>query len=171
MPVYHFTVHAYRSWNADHPRGYRQRGEAGTLRPSASLGYVRDRLAKHPPVEFDRDDQKFLITATQEAVARRRWKLYGVTVIEGHLHAVVGWEDSAISEDMIQAGLKRGLGFLLSQRFGTRGKPYFSRGGSPERVLNRKHLHFLLTEYLPKHRGPFWVDENILEGLNCRFGR
>jgi hypothetical protein len=34
MPVFHFTFHAYRSWNTDHPKGWVQHGDPGIKKPS-----------------------------------------------------------------------------------------------------------------------------------------
>ena len=161
MPVYHFIFHAYRSWNAEHPRGYVQRGERGVMRPSPSLGYVRDKLARNMPVSFDCAEREFLVEAVKDAASQRKWQLYGVAVVEGHLHVVVGWQDSGIDYLFVQARIKRALGYLLAQRHGTKGRPYFSRGGSPERVRNRKHLRHLLDVYLPGHHGAHWTREGI----------
>ena len=63
MPVYHYTFHAYRSWNTDHPRGWVQRGEPGIRRTNVPLAYVRDRLATDLPVAFSEEEQQFLVRA------------------------------------------------------------------------------------------------------------
>ena len=43
MPVYHITLHAYRSWSPDHPRGYTRRGK-GYQKPDPEQ--ARKRLAE-----------------------------------------------------------------------------------------------------------------------------
>lgn len=156
MPVYHFTFHAYRSWNADHQRGYIQRGENGIKPQNRALGYIRNRLAKQDPVQFDPAEAQFLIDAIKDATARRGWDLYGATVIENHLHAAIGWRATPPDADLVQARLKRALGYLLAKRNGTRGKAYFSRGGLPEQIKTKRHLRFLLSDYFPEHCGAFW---------------
>ena len=155
MPLFHFTLHAYRSWNTDDPRGYVKRGERGIQLPDESLAAARDGLAKFPPVTFDVSDQQFLTAEAREVVQRRGWRLLGVTTIETHLHLVVGW-DGTVDEGDAQAQLKRGFGFVLARRQGTKGRPYFSRGGVPERVKDKKHLRYLLYEYFPGHHGAMW---------------
>ena len=53
MPCYLFTLHAYRSWNADHPRGFVR--EQGRIEPpNPKLARFYDRNAKQPPVRFRR---------------------------------------------------------------------------------------------------------------------
>src|SRR5262245_34603989 len=51
MPVYHFTLHAYRSWRADNKRGYVKEREV--KKPDPKLQKKWDKRAKLPPVEFD----------------------------------------------------------------------------------------------------------------------
>lgn len=155
MAVYHFTLHAYRSWNADNPRGYVKRGKKGLQKPDRRIARARDRLATFPPVVFNAGDAQFLVEQSHDVVRRRKWILYGVTAIESHLHLVVGWREKVVADEA-QTRLKRGFGFVLAERHGTKGKPYFSRGGLPERVRDRKHLRYLLYEYFPKHNGAMW---------------
>lgn len=155
MPVFHFTLHAYRSWNTDNPRGYIQRTKKGVQEPNEHLARARDEMAKFPPVKFDDADALFLVQQSPDVVQRRNGKLYGVTAIETHLHLVVGWT-TRVNEDDAQSRLKRGFGFILAQRHSTKGRPYFSRGGLPECVKDKRHLRYLLYEYLPKHNGPLW---------------
>jgi REP element-mobilizing transposase RayT len=162
VPLYHFTLHAYRSWNADHPKGYIQRGELGIKPPDAKRAKQRNYLAKHPAFLFDEADQQFLIGAVRQAAARRKWEVYGGVVIPTHMHAVVGWQIVNLHPDAAQALLKRSLGFLLAQRHGTQGKPYFSRGGEPERVKDTKHLAWLLDSYFPRHKGAYWKRPNMI---------
>jgi len=155
MAVFHFTLHAYRSWNTDNPRGYVQHGEYGIKPQNVALGRVRDQLASFPPVVFDEEDRQFLVEQSHDVTQRRSLKLYGVTVIETHLHLVMGWEEQR-DENEVQTQLKRGFGFVLAQRHGTKGRPYFSRGGVPQRVKDIAHLRRLLDEYLPGHNGVMW---------------
>jgi hypothetical protein len=155
MPLFHFTLRAYRSWNADHPRGYLKRGEKGVHEPDEALAEARDRLARFSAVRFDEEDARFLVEQSHDVVKRREAKLYGVTVIETHVHLVAGWEGERDEED-VQTRLKRGFGFLLAGRHGTKGRPYFSRGGVPEAVRDREHLRYLLYEYFPRHHGVMW---------------
>ena len=112
-------------------------------------------MANFPPVVFDEGDRQFLVEQSLDVTRRRSLKLYGVTAIETHLHLIVGWVEPC-DEHEVQTQLKRGFGFVLAQRHGTKGRPYFSRGGVPARVKDIAHLRRLLDEYLPRHNGPMW---------------
>ena len=155
MAVFHFTFHAYRSWNADHPRGYVHRGEKGILLPDETMARARDSMANFSAVRFDEEETRFLVAESHDVTRRREVVLYGVTAMETHLHIVVGWKEKRDEED-VQMRLKQGFGFVMAQRRGTTGRPYFSRGGVPERVKDMKHLRYLLEVYLPKHRAAMW---------------
>ena len=60
MPVYHFTVHAYRSWRPDHPRGYTDKGK-GYQPPDPDRADDYDRAAKQDPVTFDKQTQEEIL--------------------------------------------------------------------------------------------------------------
>jgi hypothetical protein len=155
MAVYHFTLHAYRSWNADHPRGYVKRGERGVKARDEALAEARDRLAKFSAVRFGKKDAQMMVAEARDVVRRRGGKCYGIAVIETHVHVVAGWEEERDADDL-QKRLKQGFGFLLAKLHGTVGRPYFSRGGLPERVRDAEHLRHLLYVYFPGHRGVMW---------------
>jgi hypothetical protein len=72
MPVYHFTLHAYRTWSPDHLRGFVQR-ERGIQPPNEPLAREYDRVAKFEPVEFDRALQQVLICGLIDICQRRSW--------------------------------------------------------------------------------------------------
>jgi hypothetical protein len=158
MPVFHFTLHAYRSWNTDHPRGYVQRGEWGIKPTNIPLANARDDLARFDEVHFDLADAEFLVKESHDVVRRRGLTLYGVTVIDTHVHLIAGWQGKK-DEENVQGRLKNGFSFVLARRHDTKGRPYFSRGGVPERVRSKRHLKYLLEEYLPDHHGPIWCAE------------
>jgi hypothetical protein len=155
VPVFHFTLHAYRSWNADNPRGYLQHDQRGVQDTNERLARARDRLARFPAVRFEVDEARYLVEQAADVVRRRGWDLYCVTVIESHMHIVVGWRQEMGAKE-VQTGLKRGFGYLLAERRGTEGRPYFSHGGVPEQVRHMKHLRYLIETYLPDHHGPIW---------------
>jgi hypothetical protein len=70
VPVYHFTLHAYRSWSPDHPRGYTQRGK-GYQPPDAEQAEKYDQRAKQPVATFDPEVQKLLIRIAHDFCKRR----------------------------------------------------------------------------------------------------
>jgi hypothetical protein len=73
LAVYLFTYHAYRSWNADHRRGYTSK-EEGVLPPDQQQAEFYDRNAKQPAVEFDRVMQAVLIAGAADVCRHRDWR-------------------------------------------------------------------------------------------------
>ncbi len=158
MPVYHFTFHAYRSWNTDHPEGWLQHGDPERKRPTPDLAKHRDELSKYPPVLFTAEQQKSILHHIHDISSRRAWRPYAISADATHLHIVIAWDDQ-LPMEKIRDTLKRLTGYLLAQDAGTQGKPWFSHGADEQPVHNKKYLHHLLYEYLPKHHGHFWRRE------------
>ena len=150
MRVYHFTLHAYRSWRADHPRGYVQHGEPGVRKANPKLAAHREAIATHGAVSFTDDQKSLILDVLPDTGARRTLRVHGACVTATHIHAVVSWADGRDAGD-IEAGLKSGLGFVLSKAKGSTGNRWFSHGGQPEKVEDEIHFEHLLTVYLPEH--------------------
>jgi len=155
MPVYHFTLHAYRSWRPDHPRGYTVKGEG--YQPSDSgAAYEYDHYARQDPVVFDETIQRELLVLTHEICVRELWRLEAAGSDPTHQHVVISWRKFQRWEDADQR-LKNLLSLKLNRRHNTPGKRWFVRRHSaPRRVEHESHLKHLLTVYLPGHPGLFW---------------
>ncbi|MGB7160605.1 MAG: hypothetical protein WBD40_21245 [Tepidisphaeraceae bacterium] len=154
MAVYHFTIHAYRNWSPDHPRGYTKRGE-GYQDPDPEQARKYDESAKQKPAEFSRNVQTIIIRTAHDFCARRRFRLLAVGNEAGHTHIVLGWRAYCAWEEVMRR-LKNILTTTLNQHLRTPGKRWFVRGGSRKRVERRAHLAYLLDTYLPDHPGVFW---------------
>jgi hypothetical protein len=70
VAVYHFTFHAFGSWDVDHPRGYTVR-EEGYQPPDPEEQRRREEHLKQPLVEFDEAMQRVLIVGTNDICQRR----------------------------------------------------------------------------------------------------
>src|SRR2546430_15039059 len=90
MPVYHFTLHAYRSWRPDHPRGYTRRGK-GYQPPDPEQARNYDERAKQDPAKFVREGQILLIRFSHDFCQRRKFRLHGVANEEGQVHFALSW--------------------------------------------------------------------------------
>jgi REP element-mobilizing transposase RayT len=161
MGVYHITLHAYRSWGADHPKGYVQRGEWGIKPTNVQLAQHRNRIAGQEPTRFTPDMQRAAIEMVKDFCRRRGYVLHGVSVTPTHVHVVLSWEDE---QDPKQAAirLKQLLGMRLGEVTGRRGWKWFSRGQDVKPVEDRKHLDYLIDEYLPEHiheQGVVWTEK------------
>jgi hypothetical protein len=156
MPVYHFTIHAYRSWRPDHKRGYTKQGR-GYLPPDPEEAAAYDRRAKDDQVIFTERIQRVLIRGGYDICSRRKWRLHGASTEDGHAHYAISWR-GYIPCMQVLSKLKNLLSYHLGNEIGPRGKRWFVRHGSRKRVKDQRHLDYLLTEYFPDHPGLFWVE-------------
>lgn len=156
VPVYHITLHAYRSWSPSHPRGYTIRGK-GYQPPDPARAEDYDDRARFSKVTFDQRIQEILVLGSWDICRRRGWRLHGVGTDPTHVHLVVSWRGFAPWRDVMEK-LKNVLSFLLGRITGSPGRKWFVVNGSRKRVMNRAHLDHLLTVYLHSHRGVFWSE-------------
>jgi REP element-mobilizing transposase RayT len=160
VAVYHFTFHAYRDWRPDHPRGYVRRNQ-GILPPDPEMARKYDQRATATPVNFDESIQRILIRGATDICARRKWRLHAVGTDPGHAHFVISWQEFMAWSEVMEK-LKNILSLLLGRDLQKPGGKWFERGGSRRRVKHRAHLHYLINEYLPSHRGLFWKEGDPL---------
>jgi len=158
VPVYLFTFHAYRSWNANRPRGFVRRG-LGVLPPSKNLATAYDRAAVQPPVLFDANCQRVLIWIAYDVCRRRGWRLHAAATEGTHVHYLMSWRDRTKWLDA-SLRLKNVASLLLNRKRGSFGRRNFSGSGSRKRVRDRQHFDYLMRTYLPRHRGLFWREGN-----------
>ena len=157
MPVYLFTFHAHGSWMPDRQQGFVQKGR-GIQKPSAGLARSYRKAAKHPPFQFDRAVQEFLIEVTQDVCRRRGWRLHGAATDPTHVHLLVDWRSQARWQD-VRGNLRNSMSTELSKRAGQFGRPWFVKDSSRRRVKDREHFEYLVIEYLPGHKGVRWFED------------
>ena len=156
MPCYLFTLHAYRSWNADHPRGFVQ--EAGKIEPpNARLARFYNSRADQPRVLFGPSRQQILIWIIYDACMRRNWRLHAVATEPTHVHILVSWKSDEPWRD-VRHCIKLLCSLMLGRKCGMRGRKWFVRMGSRKRVRDRAHFDHLVNRYLPKHGGMRWTE-------------
>jgi len=154
MSVYLFTFHAYRSWNADNPRGFVQQGK-GIQAPNVKLARYYDQRAEQPPVLFEQFHQRVLIWTAFDVCDRRGWRLHFVATEPTHVHILVSWRSPQPWGD-VRKRLKNVASLTLGRKLQQPGRKWFSRKGSRKRVRNRAHFDHLVNQYLPKHGGLRW---------------
>jgi hypothetical protein len=154
MPVYHFTLHAYRSWSPAHRRGYTQK-QIGYLPPDRARARNYDELAKHPKVAFTPDLQGVLILGCADICKRRGWRLHAVGTDRSHIHCIISWR-GFLQWHLVVEKLKNLLSLFLGRATRQAGRRWFVTRGSRRRILNPDHLEYLVSEYLPDHPGTFW---------------
>jgi hypothetical protein len=155
MPVYHFTIHAYRSWRPDHPRGYTVKGK-GYQPPDPDKAAEYDERAKQDSVIFDAAIQREILVLAHEICEKEGWRLECAGFDQTHTHLVLSWTGFNRWED-VDRRLKNLLALKLNRGHKTPGKRWFVRGRSaPRRVRDAKHLNYLKKTYLPDHPGLYW---------------
>jgi hypothetical protein len=161
MPVYFLTLHAFRSWNAEHRRGWMQRGKPGLQPTDEGLARHRDQRANHPPARFDTTLQPVGLAMARDLCEKRNWRLHGASVTPTHIHLLVSCHDAACAPSAMAHTAKRLLGMRFSQTRGTPGAKWFARGHDERTVKDREHFDYLMHDYLPKHRreaGTVWLE-------------
>lgn len=157
MPVYLITLHAYRSWNADHRRGFVQRGK-GIQPPNPALANSYSNMANHPPVTFDSKIQSLLVWATYDICVRRQWHLHAVATDTTHVHSLISWNDGEIEWNEVRRRQKNVLSWMLGRYMNRKGGHWFVEDGSRKLVPDVDHFRYLKTTYLPKHSGLQWYE-------------
>src|SRR6266550_3883741 len=119
VAVYHFTLHAFGSWPADHRRGYTVRGE-GYQPPDAEEQQRREEKLSQPVVSFDAAMQKILIVGTYDICHRRGWRLHGAGNDETHFHAAISSKEF-VEWHEVRDKLKNVLSLFLGRWTGIEG--------------------------------------------------
>src|SRR5579862_2305999 len=148
MPVYHITLHAYRSWSAAHRCGYVEHGK-GIKPPNSRLANLRDAIATQEPSSFKGDVQSAVIHHSYEICSTRSWRLHALGTETTHLHLLVSTVQFVRAVE-IAAKIKNILSLLLNQSLNSPGRKWFVRGQSTKPVKARKHFDYLVTEDFPK---------------------
>jgi REP element-mobilizing transposase RayT len=154
MPVYLFTLHSYRSWNPDNPRGFVRRGEG--VRPTddgMALAYAN--AASEPPFLFGDCEQSVLHWIVWDLCQRRAWRLHTIAFDPSHVHILLSWRDETPMPQVFRKTKN-----LMSRELGLRCRPkrkhWFGKFGSKQRVREQAHFDHLINSYFPRHRGLVW---------------
>lgn len=154
VPVSFITIHAYRSWMPDHPRGYVRRGE-GVLPPDPEMNEFYEDQANFDEAVFTPARQQVLVEATREVCGNLKWRLHYVVCVRTHVHIVVSWQPFKDWRD-VHDRMKRLLGLKLARHEKTVGRSWLSKGRDAVPVKNVGHFEHLMTKYLPDHHGATW---------------
>ncbi len=158
MPCYLFTFHAYRSWMPDRPQGYVRRHQ-GILPRELDMAALYKRNAKHSEVSFAEVHQLKAIDVLNDGVTYINCRMHFVATDATHIHALISWQHEK-SWHATRTSLKRALTISFKNQFGDR--PWLVDGASRKQVRNREHFEYLVTSYLPSHRGWKWCERRGL---------
>lgn len=154
MPCYLFTYHAHGSWMPDNPRGYVKRGQ-GILPPDERMAAKYRGNLKQQAVSFDAKIRGLLIAEAEVACSHQDLRCHFIATEPTHIHVLVSWTMDRTWE-VVRAKLRESLSRRLNREFDRR--EWFSKSPSRKRVKDREHFKYLVTKYLPKHRGWKWAE-------------
>ncbi len=160
MAVYHFTIHAYRSWRPDNPRGYVHHTK-GLLPPDPQMAAWYDSHARFGRVNFEEEMQKLITREAHAICVRREWRSHAIGNEDTHTHLLISWRQFMPCDQVI-AQLKGAISHALGRHIGPPGRKWFSRGSSDRRVNDKAHFDYLVETYLPSHGGVFWEEGDCL---------
>jgi len=166
MPVFMYTIHAYRSWMPDHRRGYVERNK-GIMKPDMARANWYHRLAVHERMTFTDPLCDQIIKAVDDLCSTHGWRHHATVVVWTHLHTLVSWPQYYDARRG-RAVLKRAITTWLRDHTGESRK-WLTRAGGIKRINDRPHFIRLMSEYLPAHRkygGRQWYepDKNLRRG-------
>jgi len=159
MPVYHFVMHSYGTWQPDHKAGWYQHGVRRKLAPSKGIARHRREVQRWPTVHFSVDEQSQILILVRDIGEKRNWRCHAVAINPTHMHMIVSWR-SAHTAAVVRHTYKRLLGLRMARLRKQPGRQWFSEGGRPSRIKDHDHLSRLLDFYLPKQGGTLWREKD-----------
>jgi hypothetical protein len=155
MPCYLFTYHAFGTWLPDPKQGYVKRKQ-GILATNFAEAERYRAAMKEAIVEFDTAIQLTVIDSIIDSQIKQDFECYYIATDATHAHALVGWRDERSWLHM-RSIIKGSISRRLKKDCGKR--TWLADGASRKRVKDQKHFDYLVTRYLPKHRGWKWCPE------------
>ena len=155
MPCYLFTYHAYGSWLPDRKRGYVERKQGILPQDQKLADQYRERMTEAGKV-FDSRLQQAIIVVLLDSQEKQCFESYAIATDSTHVHALIGWRDDRAWLRM-RSTVKGSISRSLNQEFGK--SKWLSEGGSRKRVRDREHFDYLVSVYMPRHRGVKWDRE------------
>lgn len=152
LPCYLFTYHAYGSWMPDRNRGYVKR-KNGVLPADHDMARRYRDNATFTPVKLEHAHQRVLIDTSLVAADATDCTLQQAATDDSHLHVLWTWNDERTWQSR-RRSLKTALTLQMKATFGPR--PWLTENASRKRVKDRAHYDYLISQYLPGHRGWKW---------------
>jgi REP element-mobilizing transposase RayT len=106
-------------------------------------------------VRFNADHQMVMIPCLLEAVQHIDCRPHFIATDPTHVHILVSWKNDRTWQRN-RTSLKKSITLALKERFGRR--PWLVEGSSRKRVRDEEHFQYLMSDYLPSHRGWKWSE-------------
>jgi REP element-mobilizing transposase RayT len=158
MPCYLFTYHTYGSWLPDHPKGFVIRKAGVQLTHVALAQTYRQRMTQSEVALLEKH-QLTVIKAIQAAAKHIGCRAHFVATNPTHIHVLTSWRDNKGWKQK-RNSYKRRITISLKSEFEQRN--WLSDNASRNRVSDREHFVYLMTTYLPGHRGSKWSERTGL---------
>lgn len=153
MPCYHFMYHAYGTWMPDKDKGYVKRKQGIQPRDEDMARNYRANQ-KQRAVYFDQQQQAEIAATLRVAGEHLDATVHCIAIEPTHIHVITSWTHDRYWQSM-RASIKSAVTRMLNQQFGKR--TWLVKGASRKRVKDHDHFCFLIRDYLPSHRGLFWL--------------
>ncbi len=158
MPCYLFTFHAYGSWLPDHSKGFVLRKE-GVQPTNVALAKTYRQRMTETEVTLAEPHQQTTIEAIKNAAKHIACRLHFISTETTHLHLLTSWHDEKTWQQK-RNSYKRAITITLQSEFAKR--TWLSEGSSRKCVEDHEHFEYLMTRYLPRHRGWKWSEHKGL---------
>ena len=133
----------------DRPQGFVRR-KKGVLPPDELIADMYNKQAKQSKIFFSEAIQKLLLTEFAIACRMQSLRAHYFSTEPTHVHVLVSWKDDR-SWSLIRSGIKTSFSRRLCKDISRR--IWFSDGASRKHVKDQTHFDYLVTQYLPSHRG------------------
>ncbi|MFW5681915.1 MAG: hypothetical protein ACOC1G_02825 [Phycisphaeraceae bacterium] len=126
----------------------------GLQPPDPQLAARWRRSMRHSPASFTGEAQRAVIEALQTACGHIHANLHAIASDATHFHVLVSWIDEEIAWERVRTSIKRSITLCLKQM---ETRPWLTKRASRKRVTDRQHFDYLVSVYLPRHRGWKWT--------------
>ena len=153
MPCFHFTFHAYGTWLPDKEKGYVHRNQGIKPRDDPMASSYRANQ-KQETVRFTPEQQDEIAATLRVAGKHLDATLHCYAIDPTHFHLIMSW-DHERSHASIRTSIKSAITRQLNKHFGRR--TWLVKGSSRKQIKDHGHFCYLIREYLPAHRGLYWL--------------
>ncbi|MEM9108525.1 MAG: transposase [Planctomycetota bacterium] len=109
---------------------------------------------KESMVYFTPEQQQEIAATLHIACEHLDAVVHCIAIEPTHIHFIISWKHERIW-DSIQRSVKSAISRRLNRSYGQR--TWLVKDGSHKQVNDQDHFCFLIREYLPSHRGLFWL--------------
>ncbi|MEM9414411.1 MAG: hypothetical protein AAGA29_02895 [Planctomycetota bacterium] len=137
----------------DKAKGYVHRAKGLKPKDDAMASNYRAKQ-KHPTVLFTHDQQEAIAASLRDAGPCIEATIHAIATEPSHFHVLVSWNHDR-KWDSIRRSLRTSVSLTLNKTFGKR--EWLVKNSSRKQVKDEEHFIYLIRQYLPSHRGLFFL--------------